>query len=442
MAAPGSSGTLRLRRNVLANYVSAASIGLLTLATTPLYLRALGAEQWGLLAACMTVQGLLAMADIGMGQTMPRSIARVAGDPAALRQSWRAHVALYGAIAGLVFSVGQAAVGPLVRMWLVPAGIESAAGEIALRVLLVQFAFQFVNNAHIGYWLGTEQQVRASVWQAVFAGTRHASVLAALLAGAEGALAFLIPFAAWSAFECLANHAAVRRSLRGSEIQPLRMTDLCAVVRDASMLTLGIALGASAFQLDRWVVASALPIEGFGRYVAVAGFGLAFLQLQTPLARAFLPRLVAQREVDPTALPSVIGPLVAAIALCCVLPSAVAMAAAEPLLQVWLGDPVAAAEGILPLRLILGATMLNAAYSVVYLLILAARADRVVVAINIFVIVAMIAVIALAGRPWSATTGGAVWLAGSTAQCIGGAVWWWYTARGAPEPRRRSSENA
>jgi O-antigen/teichoic acid export membrane protein len=423
-----AAATRRLRHNIVANYASAAAIGVLAVATTPLYLRLLGAEQWGLVAVCMTVQVLLAMADIGMSQSMPRAIARVAGDPDALRRSWRAYTALYGSIAAIVFTVGQIAAAPFAGAWLARAGVDAAAGELALRVLLVQFAFQFINNAHVGFWLGTEQQVRAAVRQAVFAGLRHVGVLTALFAGVQGAPAYLVPFAALAAAECIANHVAVSTTLQGIPARAIRAAELGAVIRDASVLTVGILVGTSVSQLDRWVVASTVSLESFGLYVAVASIGLAFLQLHPPVGRAFLPRLSALQVSDPAALPAMIGRCLTAVVACCVLPAAVAMAAAEPVLRLWLGDPAAAADGVLPLRLILGAVMLNALYSVVYLLILARRDDRVVVAINTFALAAALAVIAVSGPPWSAATGGAIWLAGSIAQCIGGAIWWWRRA--------------
>ena len=102
---PAPLQTSILRRNVLANYSATAWLGAVTLVSTPLYLRWLDHAQWGLIAACVTVQSMLVLLDIGMTQSMPRAFARVARDPATLDRAFRAHARLYVGLASIVFVV-------------------------------------------------------------------------------------------------------------------------------------------------------------------------------------------------------------------------------------------------------------------------------------------------------------------------------------------------
>jgi len=413
-----------LRRNVLANYTATAWLGAVTLVSTPLYLRWLDHAQWGLIAACVTVQSMLALLDIGMTQSMPRTFARLARDPATLERAFRAHARLYVGLASTVFVVGQVAAPFIVRGWLAPRGVDPEQGEWALRLLLVQFLFQFSNNAHVGFWLGTERQVQASARQCVFTTLRHGSALAVIASGVPSALAYLAPFAFWAAVECLANRHSVMRTL-----PPLRvrtgpsLDELGGVLRSASVLTLAIAVGMVVSQADRLLLSTVLTIENFGRYAASAALGLAFLQLQYPLVRAFMPRMVAVQAGDPAAATALLRPMAVAIALGCILPCALAAAFAGPLLHVWTGDATMAVDGRFVLQAILAAVALNGAYSVVYPLMLASGSDRTVLAINLAGLAAVGAFAAAAGSTATADTGGEIWLLSASVQFLGGATW-------------------
>ena len=421
---PAPLQTSILRRNVLANYSATAWLGAVTLVSTPLYLRWLDHAQWGLIAACVTVQSMLVLLDIGMTQSMPRAFARVARDPATLDRAFRAHARLYVGLASIVFVVGQVVAPFVARGWLARRGVDPVQGEWALRLLLVQFLFQFSNNAHVGFWLGTERQVQASVRQCIFTTLRHGSALAVIGSGHPSAIAYLAPFAFWAAVECLANRHAVMRSL-----PPTRagagpsLDELGAVLRSASVLTLAVGVGMVVSQADRLLLSTVLSIDEFGRYAASAALGLAFLQLQYPLVRAFMPRMVAVQAGDPAAATALLRPMAVALLVGCIVPCALAAAFAGPLLHAWTGDATMAVDGRFVLQAILVAVALNGAYSVVYPLMLASGSDRTVLAINLLSLAAVGAFAAAAGSTATAATGGEIWLLSASVQCIGGAAW-------------------
>jgi len=421
---PAPLQTSILRRNVLANYSATAWLGAVTLVSTPLYLRWLDHAQWGLIAACVTVQSMLVLLDIGMTQSMPRAFARVARDPATLDRAFRAHARLYVGLASIVFVVGQVVAPFIARGWLARRGVDPEQGEWALRLLLVQFLFQFSNNAHVGFWLGTERQVQASVRQCVFMTLRHGSALAVIGSGHPSAIAYLAPFAFWAAVECLANRHSVMRMLPPARAGAGPSFDeLGAVLRSASVLTLAVGVGMVVSQADRLLLSTVLTIDDFGRYAASAALGIAFLQLQYPLVRAFMPRMVAVQAGDPAAATALQRPMAIALLLGCILPCALAGAFAGPLLHAWTGDATMAVDGRFVLQAILAAVALNGAYSVVYPLMLASGSDRAVLAINLVSLAAVGAFAAAAGSTATAATGGEIWLLSASVQCIGGATW-------------------
>ena len=121
----------------------------------------------GALALCLTIQGFLFLLDVAIAPLMLRDVARaqaVGQGPA----SYQRFLRLYGGVAALVFVVGEAAV-------LFAAGIESMPADLryALQLALVQFLFQFSNNAAIGYWNGVQQQRYANRRLIAFTFTKH-----------------------------------------------------------------------------------------------------------------------------------------------------------------------------------------------------------------------------------------------------------------------------
>ena len=421
-----------LHRNVLANYAATAWLGVVTIACTPFYLRWLDDAQWGLVAACLTVQSMLALLDIGMTQSMPRAVARVAHDPDRLEAAFRAHARLYATLAVVAFVVGQIVAPRIAHGWLAARGVDPVQGEWALRLLLVQFLFQFMNNAHVGFWLGSEQQVRVGMRQCAFTTLRHGSALLLMACGHRWALAYLAPFALWAAVECVLNRREVLRAFpSGGRSAGSSVEELATVLRSASLLTLAVAVGMVVSQADRLLLASSLSIEAFGRYAASASLGLAFLQLQYPLMRAFMPRMAAVQVRDPAAAAALMRPMAVVLAFGCALPCAIAAALAAPLLHAWTGDATTAAEGRFALQAILVAVVLNGAYSVVYPLMLASGADRVVLAINLAGLAAVGSYAAATGASANADTGGLIWLLSASVQCVGGAAWLAHRLHGA-----------
>ena len=428
---------------MLANYAATAWLGLVTLVATPQYMRWLDDAQWGLVAACLTVQAMLALLDIGMTQSMPRAIARVARDPESLGRAFRAHARLYAGLASVAFVVGQLAAPAIAHGWLARRGVDPVQGEWALRLLLTQFLFQFANNAHVGFWIGTEQQVRASARQCVFTGLRHGSALALIAAGHGGAIAYLASFATWAAVECVSNRWVVVRSLSdGSRRAGPSWTELASVLHSASLLTVAVAVGMMVSQADRLLLAAVLPIDAFGRYAAAAALGLAFLQLQYPLSRALMPRMAAVQASDPAAAAALMRPMALALALGCALPCAIAAVLAEPLLLAWTGDATTASEGCFALRAILVAVVMNGAYGIVYPLMLARGADLAILAVNLAGLVAVGTYAAAVGQAADARTGGELWLLSSSIQLAGGAAWLMHQAHGASARARLRAERA
>lgn len=425
---PGLLGRGASRRLLLANigsnYVAALWMAGLSLALVPWYLHRLGADQWGIIALSLSLQAVLTLLDSGLGQIMPRDVARVSQEPSAIARVFRRFSTAYLLLAVIGFLTGQALVAPVVEFWIRPRPEILTETVLAMRIVLVQFLFQFANSAHQGFWNGMQQQSVAGLRQCLFATAKHATAVASIT-WHPAVLAYLLSFALISMAEYLANRHSILTRLPRLESSWATASDLGALGREASVLGLGVIVGMLLSQTDRIVLSGLVDVASFGRYAIVASFGLAFMQLQMPVARAFLPRMVEAHRLGHGRATT---QMAAAVVVLCVIPCGIAMLVAPELLSFWVRDTLVASQGTLPFRLILAAVALNAIYQIWYQRILVRGEPNLILRINV-----LIAMVVLPGSPfvvgrYGIVGGGVIWLTISTLQVLLGVV---FVRRGA-----------
>lgn len=413
------AATSLLGQNVISNYVAVFWLGGLSLALVPFYLKWLGAQQWGLVAVCMALQALWGVLDAGLSQIMPRDVARQGATGQA--RVYRIYARAYWLLGMTGFALGQILVPWLVTHWFNRGSGLDPWAELALRLVLVQFLFQFANSANVGYWLGREKQKLANIRQCIFGTLKHAGAVALILGWRADALAYLLPFVLGSVLEWWSNRYAVSRLLVEDPDFRVKIRDLRALMGEAGTLAVGVLAGMLVVQIDRIVLSSVVDIEAFGRYVVVANLGLALMQLQSPLTRAFLPRLVGAVATDRRRTRVQLGGAVLGL---CVLPSVLAAIFAPFILDLWLGDRVIVVEGATTLRLIALAVAVNSIFSVIYLEIITRAKSGVILAINVVSLVVVFPVTFLLSEWIGVTAGGVAWMMIATLQLgLGG---WWF----------------
>jgi O-antigen/teichoic acid export membrane protein len=397
------------------NYLGVVWNGGLSLLLVPIYLKLMGPDQWGVLAVCMTLQSLLGIMDAGLGQLMPRDIAR--RDPA---HTYAVYSRAYLYVGATVFVLGQVTCGWWVPRWFTMSGRLPDFPELAVRIVLVQFAFQFVNNATTGFWNGSQAQRTANVRQIIFTTLKHLCALTVLLCYRVDVVGYLAAFAVVAAAECLLNHRRVRRETHRSGDQRVTFSEVVQLYREAGVLVFGVVLGMLAAQIDRITLSRSVELRDFGYYAIAASLGLAAMQLQYPIMRAYLPRLV-HAEIgfrDPN-----YRALAKAVFLFCVIPCIVAIVLAPVLLKVWLNNSVAENSILLPFRLILAAIIMNSLYNILYQQMLILSAGRYIVFVNAVCVAVAYLVIAVCVGHLGIVSGGMAWVASSAAQLALGVAW-------------------
>jgi len=426
-----------LTRNIVSNYLAVVWLGGLGIVLIPVYLRLLGAHQWGIVAICITVQGMANLLDAGLGQILPRDIARCHDDAAAQSRIYRIYARAYAVLGWVGFCVGQGLLTLLLNGTIHWFDTDLKPYEWALRLVLLQFLFQFSNNASMGYWNGRQLQSQANLRQCFFGTLKHALALALLAGYAADVYAYVLGFAVAGGFEWWLNRRSVRGALNQylkSSTESLNRADFRRLAEDAGVLASGVFIGMLVSQIDRILLSSQVSPAEFGRYVIVANLGLAFLQLQYPLMRALFPRVVREQAAGHMTSQSRYW---VAVVVLCVLPCLVMIPLVPWILQIWLNDASVVSQGTGPLRFILGAVAVNALYHLIYQRMIARGHNRWIVMINTVVLLVIAPFLWFSGPEIGILAGGISWFIMATLQLALALIW--LATRGNATPDQRIS---
>ena len=405
-----------LLTNVVSNYATVAWSSGLTFLAIPILLNLLGSAQWGIVALCTAVQGALNILDAGMSQIAPRHFAAARSNSRRIAELFGLLSTIYAAVGVLGFLVVQVGATLFVTIFS-PSASATPEFATALRVLSVQFLFQFSNNANVGFWTGTESQKLGNLRSCVFVTARYAFGLAVVYTTERSAVAYLITSALISMAECVSNHLYISGKLESVPIAREKwLEEAKNLAADTGGFTMAVLVGMVVSQLDRLYLSAVLPVAAFGTYSLAANLALAFMQLQHPLLRAALPTIVAGTRDNSSLLATAVFSL-------CVSPCIVAAIFAPELFGLWLGNKSVAMEAELPFRMIVSAVAINALYNLIYQHMLAANASRAIVAINCASIVCGVAVIAIGEFDADSILGGMIWITTSLMQLTMGIIW-------------------
>ena len=409
-----STSARPLLSDLAANYAYVGLMALITVFVVPIYVRALGSA-WSSVAICLTIQNFLFLMDVALAPIMLRDVARAQLHENAPRL-YRRYLRFYGGLALLTFVIAQLAI-QMVDHTLAESGTPLSSDLFwALRLALVQFLFQFSNNAATGYWNGQGRQRYANVRLAGFALVKHACAVLSVLQW-HSAAAYMLPFATISAIEFAANYRLLRNADASS---PLVTATIDAVGwRDAAGFAMAATLGIATAQIDRIYLSAALSADTFGVYYLVTSLMMSVFSLQPPILRAFLPRIAIAERPRVIAL-SMLKVHIVLI----VLPTLVMAAFPQTVLYLWLHNRDIAAQGALPFRLLMLAVAMNAVFAPAGMLLVNSHRYRTLAIMNSVILAGQaIALFALTPR-LGMIAGACAWLVCGAIQMIcAGWIW-------------------
>lgn len=411
-------------RNAASSFVALAWLSMLSIVTVPVYIRLLGLSEWGIVAACASLQILSNFIDAGFSQIVPRWAAQEASQPARLRQYVALFQRLYVGLGLIMFLLLQVSAGYLAHQWFQVTVDRADILELAIRIVSFQFFFQFVNNLHTGLWHGLQRQVLANVRACGFGTLKHAIALLALQWMAPQAWVYAFAFACVACLEVCVNAVSMQRMLSREETSATGDKVLLApLLKEVSVLSGGILVGLLVSQLDRIILSRTVDVASFGIYTVVATLALAFLQLQAPVTRAYFPAIVRNIQSSGRVSDLYMKRLLGGTLLTSTLPALLTCALAPQILELWLHDPKVVSLGTAPLRLLLLAIAMNSLYGCIYQVIIAKGLSHKVLQFNLISLAATTLVVYLSGTDSGLVLGGAIWISNAFTQLLLGTIW-------------------
>ena len=167
--------TLRSRtfENLVYNYIGVFWLNALSLIVIPMYVRALGPLEWGLIATCMSVQIFYSVIDSGLGQVLPKWIAQYAGDQGSQGEIYALFRKYYLIAGSTIIVIGQLAAHKFSHNVAQIEGKPADLLELSFRIVVLQLALQLINSVNIGYWSGRQEQKKANLRSIIFGTIKH-----------------------------------------------------------------------------------------------------------------------------------------------------------------------------------------------------------------------------------------------------------------------------
>jgi O-antigen/teichoic acid export membrane protein len=413
-----NKGSIKI--NAITNYAAAAWIGFLTIILTPIYFNKLETSQWGIVSICLTIQSFLSILDAGLGQIMQREVARNDIDPIEDTKIFKLFSSTYLFIGVSACILGQISTTWLATKWFNNGNGMGENGEIAIRMAFTIFLFQFSNNANIGYWSGKQIQWNSNLRNCLFGTLKHIGAISVIYTVKNDAVGYLTPFLIVSCIEYIANRSTINKALKNEKKVSLTKKDYYCLAKKTASLAVAVILGVLASQADKIILSRTIDTRTFGQYVLIVNLGLAFMQLQYPLMRAFAPSITIsiKNNNDPKLIP-----LTRAIIIFCIAPCTIAGVFSTEILNIWTKDFTLAEIGSPLLRLILISVSLNALYNIIYQCMVARNESIIISKINLLTVILSSTILIQMSGIYKMMAGGISWLTISIIQ-IGFGVYW------------------
>lgn len=331
----------RFGRSVASSYVLSAAVGLAAVVMTPVLVRGLGKEAYGVWALAAALALYFKLLEFGVGKAIPSHVAEhaVDGDDRTLSRVLSTALGLLCGLAALA-AVGSAVlVVAFPHLFSVPADLRTAA-QIAVAIVLLDLCVSMAADAFGWTLIGLQRFDLINLTLTVVVVTQAIAWGIVIVAGG-GLVALAIVTVAISLAGQFVRYRLARRLLPGIVVAPRRCFDRAFVkpfLRRSSWIGVTDVATIVAFRLDVVVVGLVLGVPAAAVYAVGQKLTFALEQLTQPTTKAFFPHasdLAARRDVAGLQRSLILG---TRTSLLVAAPLALVLSVlAEPIVGVWVG---------------------------------------------------------------------------------------------------------
>jgi O-antigen/teichoic acid export membrane protein len=354
---------VRYSRTVASDYARTILVAVLGLATTPLLVRHLGAEGYGIWVLVGSIALYLELLEFGFGTGTIKYVAEAAGrgDTNAVRRTTATSFWVLAAPGALAFLIGVVLAVFLPTLFHLAPGLARPA-QILLVLVVFDLAVSIPSDTFGGTLIGLQRfdavnvtmiavtAAQALAWWLVLAGGGGLALL--------GAVTVAISLSGQAARFLIARHyvhglTVAPREFERARVRPLAGLSAWYALLDLSRIVVG--------RIDVVVVALVVGVPAAGIYAVGQKLALAAEQVVTPVTKAFMPHssALAARSDSERLRATILGGTRISLAIAGPICLAGAILA-KPLIVGWVGSGSGFAEAAPVLVYLLGGTVLMA----------------------------------------------------------------------------------
>ncbi|MBI5014199.1 MAG: polysaccharide biosynthesis protein [Deltaproteobacteria bacterium] len=368
---------------------------LIGLVCTPLFIRFLGMDAYGLIGFFVTLQGVVQIVDMGLSPTMNREMARYSVLPekaAEARDFVRTLEIGYWAL-GILIGVTIVLSAPIIAShWIRPGRLTVGEVRSAIAIMGLLVALQWPFSLYQGGLLGLQRQVLLSCITVATSTLGSLGAVLILWKVSPTLLAFFLWQIGIVILQVAFTTVALWRSLPAAD-QPARIVP--RLVRNVGRFAIGVS-GISVMalvltQFDKVILSKMLDLKSFGYYVLAGVVGNGLMVLVAAMFNTVYPRFCALVVLrDEQGLKEIYHGSTQILAIMILPVASVIVFFSRDIVFLWIQDPVIA-QNVGPIAAILTiGTALNGMMNIPFALQLAhgwTRLGLVITAMFVFTFV-------------------------------------------------------
>jgi len=293
---------MKLKRNIIANYLSQGYSAAAGILTVPTYVKYMGAEAYGLVGFYGMLQAWFLILDAGLSTTLSREVARYNGGGTSLAVLTRLKRVLeliflvIGVLGIVVFALGGTAIA---TKWLKIVQLSLPEVVHSVQLMGVIIALRWMSCLYRGVVSGFEQQVWLSGFNTVVTTLRFVLSIPLVALVDNSPQSFFLYQAAISAIELAvlvlkANTLIPARGVAG-------LVDWAALkpaLRFASGVAFTSVVWVLVTQVDKLALSKLLPLSSYGEFTLAVLLANGINLLSGPISTALIPRMTSLAAGD------------------------------------------------------------------------------------------------------------------------------------------------
>jgi O-antigen/teichoic acid export membrane protein len=288
---------LSIKHNVAANFLGKSWTGILNFLVTPVYVKFLGIEAYGMIGFFSSLLAISLLLDLGLSTTINRELARLATEAdsaASARDLMRSLESIYWAVALLIVVVIAVWAHRLASDWLPGNSIGVAQASNAITLMGFVIALRWAATFYSSGLMGLHKQVLANGILVAMITLQAASAIGAMLLFGRTLLVFFAAQVFAAGVQALVLIVYLWRSMPAADAPPrFRMSSVRSVWHFAAGVSGITILSVLLTQSDKVLLSRFLPLQDFGYYVLAGSIAGALNLPAMAMYSSMLPVLAA-----------------------------------------------------------------------------------------------------------------------------------------------------